>query len=339
MDFLHGVYWANKIAKNMKQRLPDNTAKAACIRKLILAEESLLCTRYPLLRYKNFWAMSVFILSTSAIFACAIAYYSGVISAVFCVPVIAVFLSFLHELEHDLIHKLYFRNRKTLRFLMMSTVWVLRGNIISPWYRQKIHLRHHAVSGQCADIEERLIGNGMKFGIPRILAMSDGMLSVLTRPRELGSIDGYSFRKIFLASFPVTLGFYGLLMLVIMGFSARTLGIKGWDSQYLQLIFIVYLLPNLIRQASLNILSSTMHYFGDVEESMQEVQILDNWCFLPLQLFCCFFGKSHAVHHFVVPQPFYLRIWIAFRINEVLALNGVRRGDWRSLFRQNSFQQ
>jgi hypothetical protein len=50
-----------------------------------------------------------------------------------------------------------------------------------------------------------------------------------------------------------------------------------------------------------------MHYYGGVESTAQETQVLSKWYWLPLQLFSCNFGSSHAIHHFFVVQPFYLR--------------------------------
>jgi len=66
----------------------------------------------------------------------------------------------------------------------------------------------------------------------------------------------------------------------------------------LNIVAVVWVLPNVIRQASVQVLSSSMHYYGDVESTVQQTQVLSKWYWLPLQLFACNFGNSHATHHF-----------------------------------------
>jgi hypothetical protein len=52
-----------------------------------------------------------------------------------------------------------------------------------------------------------------------------------------------------------------------------------------------------------------MHYYGDVElgNVIQQTQVLTPWWMMPFQLFCFNFGSTHAIHHFVVKEPFYIR--------------------------------
>ena len=52
-------------------------------------------------------------------FSMAVLYYYGLISAWLCVPAIALFASFIHELEHDLIHLLYFRQKPKINSAML----------------------------------------------------------------------------------------------------------------------------------------------------------------------------------------------------------------------------
>jgi hypothetical protein len=40
---------------------------------------------------------------------------------------------------------------------------------------------------------------------------------------------------------------------------------------------------------------------------IQQTQVLNPWWMLPFQLFCFNFGSTHAIHHFVVRDPFYIR--------------------------------
>jgi hypothetical protein len=72
------------------------------------------------------------------------------------IPLMALPISILHELEHDLIHNLYFRSRVWVQHLMFFVIWFCKLSL-NPWYRRGIHLKHHLVSGHKTDIEERLI--------------------------------------------------------------------------------------------------------------------------------------------------------------------------------------
>ena len=96
------------------------------------------------------------------------------------------------------------------------------------------------------------------------------------------------------------------------------------------------MLPNVIRQASVQILSSTMHYYGDdVESVVQQTQVLSKWYWQPLQLLSCNFGKSHAIHHFVVDQPFYLRELVRRDAHAAMRNHGVRFDDVGTFRRAN----
>src|SRR5690606_37163110 len=70
-----------------------------------------------------------------------------------------------------------------------------------------------------------------------------------------------------------------------------------------------WLIPNFIRSFSLQFVSSNMHYYGDIDprDVIKQTQVLTPWWMIPFQLFCCNFGATHAIHHFVVKEPFYIR--------------------------------
>src|SRR3546814_13463832 len=83
--------------------------------------------------------------------------------------------------------------------------------------------------------------------------------------------------------------------------------------------------------------SSNMHYYGDVESGniVQQCQVLNPWWLWPAQLFCFNFGATHAIHHFVVSQPFYVRQLTARAAHQVMRDNGVRFNDVGALRRAN----
>lgn len=100
---------------------------------------------------------------------------------------------------------------------------------------------------------------------------------------------------------------------------------------------VVWIGPNLLRSFCLHFVSSNMHYFGDVEDGnvIQQTQVLNPWWLLPVQLFCFSFGSTHAIHHFVVKEPFYLRQWTARQAHAVMREMGVRFNDFGTFRRAN----
>ena len=61
----------------------------------------------------------------------------------------------------------------------------------------------------------------------------------------------------------------------------------------------------------------------------------DAWWLAPLHLFCFNFGGTHAIHHFVVRDPFYLRQATAKAVYPILKKYGVRFDDYGTFLRSN----
>jgi hypothetical protein len=97
--------------------------------------------------------------------------------------------------------------------------------------------------------------------------------------------------------------------------------------------------PNVLRSFCLHFVSSNMHYYGDVQDRniMQQTQVWNRWWLLPFHLFCFNFGSTHAIHHFVVGEPFYIRQWTARRAHEVMREAGVRFNDFGTFRRANRY--
>ena len=102
---------------------------------------------------------------------------------------------------------------------------------------------------------------------------------------------------------------------------------------------VVYMLPSLLRTFCLHFISSNMHYYGDVQTNnpLQQTQVLNAWWLLPFQLFCFNFGSTHAIHHFVVKETFYVRQLTARRAHEVMREVGVRFNDIGTFRRANRY--
>lgn len=307
--------------------------------------------KYPILKHQNALGLGIMLTSIAIISLSAYAYTIGVIPAWLCVIVAAVAASFVHELEHDLIHYMYFKNNKIMHHLMMLLCWVVRPGTISPWVRRFIHLKHHKVSGTPEDIEEKAITNGMPWGLKRLIMMMDPFVSMI-----LGR-DGGSWSKHVLhfmggaaAFFPIGsfhfAVWYSFLVFHGTSLASQWFGFTPeWPTWFLswvqstELYVIVFAIPHFIRQFSLNFISSNMHYFGDIEEGnvVEQTQVINAWWLAPFHLFCFNFGATHAIHHFVVRDPFYIRQLTAKRAYVFMEEMGVRFNDYGTFGRSNRY--
>jgi len=324
----------------------NDRADTMAIMRAIRDADRRMRERFPVLRHQSALGMGFVGLgyATAAVSACL--FVNGLIPAWACIVINAMAFAVLREIEHDLIHNLYFKGRRTLQNIVLFLIWPAFGNVPSPLYRRKIHLQHHGSSGHEDDLEERLIGNGNGFGPLRWLSMIDTGLSLLFRRRELKGIPGFKRSELLRSLVPVNLIFY-IMWLSYLGYHGATLAaslvglpleLPAWFApvvSVLNVVAVVWVLPNVIRQACLQILSSSMHYYGDVESTVQQTQVLSKWYWLPLQLFSCNFGNSHAIHHFFVAQPFYLRELVRRDAHAAMRSHGVRFDDLGTVSRAN----
>ena len=107
----------------------------------------------------------------------------------------------------------------------------------------------------------------------------------------------------------------------------------------LNFVAVTLLAPNAVRTFCLHFVSSNMHYYGDVEEHnvMQQTQVWTAKWLKPFHALCFNFGETHAIHHFLVRDPFYLREAIKHDCQKVLRDNGVRFNDFGTFQRANRF--
>jgi fatty acid desaturase len=322
------------------------SANAWAITKAIREADRRLRDRFPLLRHQSAIGMGFVLLAYGAAAGSAWLYLTGSLPALACILVNAVCFAVLREIEHDLIHNLYFTGKRALQNLVLFLIWPALGNVPSPLYRRMMHLQHHRSSGREDDLEERLIGNGTRYGFMRLLTMFDTGLSTLFRRKQLEKIPGYSRKQLLKNLVPVVAIFYvvwvSFLLYHAVTFGMGLFGVAfeapAWLASLVTVIdalAIVWVLPNVIRQACLQVLSSTMHYYGDVKGIVQQTQVLSKWYWLPLQLLTCNFGKSHAIHHFVVNQPFYLRELVRRDAHAAMRRHGVRFDDVGTFARAN----
>lgn len=311
--------------------------------------------RLPIFYYQSALGMFLLVAVIAIFFAAGNAWLNGSLHWVPMVAINAFCLSVIREIEHDCVHDLYFPKNKNVQDLMMWAVWPMLGNVPHPWYRRELHMVHHRNSGRKRDLEERMIGMGLPFGPKRILAMLDAPIGIQFRRSELKTIPFYNKRDLNAASIPVTKVWYliALTYLALKFVFVPAAGILGWTDPetmgpmtakmlqvYAQLAtpFTIWILPGWVQTMSRQILSSWMHYYLDFGSKLHEVQVLDAWCFLLLNCFCCNFGGTHVLHHFNEKQTFYMRELVKSEVIPICKKHGVRFNDYGALFRGNHFK-
>ncbi|WP_248797939.1 fatty acid desaturase [Pseudomonas sp. MWU13-2105] len=326
--------------------------QSAYIRETVMARGAELRRRYPLLKHQDALGAGILTFALAGMIGSAVLYLDGYLAWWGCLLLNAFFASLTHELEHDLIHSMYFRKQRLPHNLMLALVWLARPSTINPWIRRHLHLNHHKVSGTEADMEERAITNGEPWGIARLLMVGDNVMSSLIRMlRARTWTHRFSILKRTLRVYaPLALLHWGAWY-VFLGFHAAN-GIAGllgspidWSAhtlammQVIDIAAVVIIGPNVLRTFCLHFVSSNMHYYGDLEAGnvIQQTQVLNPWWLWPLQAFCFNFGSTHGIHHFVVKEPFYIRQMSASVAHKVMAEMGVRFNDFGTFARANRF--
>jgi hypothetical protein len=328
--------------------------RTAHIKSVVTQAGVALRERYPILQHQDAIGAGILAVALLGMAGSAALYLQGLLSAWLTIPLVAFFASLTHELEHDLIHWMYFRRRPWAHHLMMALVWLARASTINPWIRRGLHFTHHKHSGTEHDIEERAITNGERWGLRRLIMTGDNLLAILLRVHRAptwalrrrmigrGLLGYFPLGWLFWGSWYAFLGFHGA-----NGLAALTGGSIAWSAgtlsamQVIDVLAVVYLIPNVLRTFCLHFVSSNMHYYGDVEDGnvVQQTQVLNPWWLWPAQLFCCNFGSTHAIHHFVVKEPFYVRQLTAPVAHRAMRDMGVRFNDFGSFGRANRWRE
>jgi fatty acid desaturase len=309
---------------------PEHRASIKAINAAILAEEKRVRAQHGWLAHQDLIGFACWLGSILAVIGLAAAYIAGVLPWWLAVPLIALPISILHELEHDLIHSLFFKGRPWMQNVMFTGIWFLKQNL-NPWTRRDWHLLHHRRSGQIDDIEERLIGLGLPLGWRRVASwfplgsglIMPGVLRDIIRARQQDK--SLTLPKKIRGSAYFRLSMDGLF------YASPLLFLAGWwlGHEWCRTAFIVLSAPNLVRHACIVFISSYSHYYGDVRDHdvMEQNQVLSHPLFWPGQLFCFNFGSTHIIHHYVVQQPFYLRQMVAAAAHAEMKKQGVRFND------------
>ncbi len=322
-------------------------------------EHDRLRIKFKFLKFQNFIGLALMILSVLGILLSTYLWFVGAMNTFLLVLTIAFWNSILHELEHDLIHGLYFKKVKIIHDIMLFTVWFFRPLTLNPWIRKYWHYNHHQHSGQPIDIEERGVTNGEKWSLLRLLITPDLVLGFLFRVRrlkneikkekQLGKFSEKDSKKLKstvlfgLLPFGIPLHFLFYFWIVLYSLIYFCLfSPTNWTSLFFSIsnpIIYIFVLPNLIRQFCLHFITSNMHYYGDIEEGniLQQTQVLNKWWTWPFQLFCFNFGSTHSIHHFVVNEPFYIRQMSVKKSHQVFKQEGIRFNDTKSFRNANRY--
>ena len=166
----------------------------------------------------------------------------------------------------------------------------MRPNTVNPWFRRKIHLQHHQVSGTKQDLEERLVGNGIKHPLTRLLVIIDGLAGLLLfRKVFTQEIKGFSFSRVFNAGFPFATAYFVVLYSMIVYYSLHLIfpvneHLSPFFLSVINLfnfLMVILVLPNILRSSSLNVVTSSMHYYGGVEDLHQQTHVINSKWFQP----------------------------------------------------------
>lgn len=346
------------------RNMTADETKTENIRKEVMQAGKDIRTQFPILKHQNAIGFSIFLVSVLAIVLMSYGFIISKIPAWMMILSNAFWMSILHELEHDLIHFQYFKKNKIVQDFMLLVGWLLRPLTVNPWIRRHLHFHHHKFSGTLHDVEERGVTNGEKWGLKRLITTPDLLLGGILRTHllardiknevkagHLPKAQALKFKKFSsLALLPFGLiayfmWYYFLVHYIVLAFT-EVLGIPyqspAWSVNIMEIIspiVLILLIPNLVRQFCLHFITSNMHYFGDVESGniMQQTQVLTaGWTF-PFQLFCFFFGHTHAIHHFVVNETFYIRHFTRKRALQVMQKEGVRFNDMGTFRRANRY--
>lgn len=317
------------------------------VRRAVRYGEHLVRQKYPILAHQD--ALGATILGGSGLGMLTFGglYLAGVIPAWLCIVVSALLASLVHEIEHDLIHGLYFRKSRKARQFMLYAACILKGNAPRPEVRQKSHINHHGTSGRRTDYEERYLGLGLPMGLRRLLTFDLFLGSLLNRRTIKKDVPMLDFSYVLKSIFPTLALFFVLWHAFLAAAVVRLLGesmVEGvlWDVvaaawPFLKASAVVWVLPNVLRQFCLQLVTTSIHYYGDVNGIAQETQVIDHWLYWPFQLFCFNFGATHAIHHYVVDQPFYVRQLTAGIAHKAMRKHGVRFNDLSAILRRNAY--
>lgn len=300
------------------------------IRATMRRGEKELMAKHPFLKHQDAVGAVIYLASVACMYGIARLWLAGSLPTWATVPLMALPISILHELEHDLIHDMYFKHSAPIQDLMFAGI-LLSKLSVSPWVRRRMHLKHHRESGQHTDVEERMIGMGVPFGLKRLAIILTPLTAVITMPAVARAVPNFNWHRLRHLTAPGVL--VSQFVLVMFLFPAM---IPVWFWPTVRAFAVLNALPNLLRQSSLVAISSYTHYYEIPERAVYyQNMVLDHWITWPLQVFCFNFGKTHILHHYWSLQTFYVRELVSRPALDECKKSGVRFNDFGIIKRAN----
>ena len=169
---------------------------------------------------------------------------------------------------------------------------------------------------------------------------------IATQEIEFDGCEWLNISKLNLSTLPVMSIFFVLfkmvtIYLVCKFFFGRDDVFSDSTASIIIDLNIIFVLPNALRTTCIVLMSNCSHYYGDIPQNslFHQNQILDHWILFPFQIFCCNFGATHIIHHFVPMQPFYIRELVYRRVRDSMESKGIRRNDFGILLRANRYHK
>ena len=130
------------------ERFQALRAKDRQIQKELMQVSDKVRARHPLLvKHQNAVGMGIFLVSIAGMILNGVLWMEGIMPAWMVIVLSAFWTSLLHELEHDLIHYMYFRKQPVWHHLMMAGVSLARPLTQNPWISRYLHLHHQFLPG------------------------------------------------------------------------------------------------------------------------------------------------------------------------------------------------
>lgn len=307
-------------------------ARAASVNRAIVAAEQALRQQFPILAHQDAIGVGLWLAALLLFGLTVLALLTGTLPPWLTIPLAALPLSILHELEHDLIHDLYFKPHPRLQNLLFTGIWLCKASM-NPWSRGEIHLRHHRLSGQPGDVEERLIGLGVKNLPLRLLIAFLPAAGVVLLPGIRRDAPDW---KVIHGKFFSGARQIQRLDLIFFGLPVILPVLWHFDVPLARELYLAWIAPNVLRHGCIVLMSSYSHYYEIPRNDVfHQNQILRHPLLLPFQVFCMAFGATHIIHHYVVTQPFYLRHMLRHEGWAALEAVGTPVNDWGIVKRAN----
>eukprot|EP00947_MAST-08B_sp_MAST-8B-sp1_P001629 g1629.t1 len=292
------------------------------IREIIKEEDVALLARHPWLKpNRDAIGWAIVAISILGHFATAAAYFCGWLHWSAAVVLSTLLLSSLHEIEHDIFHGIYFgRPGKPKHEFVMLLIHLFKLHV-SPWWRMKWHIKHHAASGTDLDVEERLLGLGMPLGLPRLLVTVSPIFYALASPSVAKDNPDFAWQE------PVTQSKWQMSINLLSGVVpiaylagvdlVADAGLGPNAIALLETLFVCCLVATHVRHICITVVTTMVHYYEDITPGIvhEQCQILEPWWLVPFQAGCWNFGATHWIHHFVPRQPFWERTLCAPTVN------------------------